>query len=419
MVNENETVAVNTVGAEAVSAKKTARETSRVSPERAREHAPKSAVSPSVSPNVPMQLSPRSPSTVDPHEKLSAHRPSKSHDGSYTKNQPATPDAATLRRMLYFLRLTRESETRIEQVLYRQGKIVGGVYTGRGQEAIGVGSAIQLVQGDKVLPSHRDFSSYVTLGIPLQDIFRNWMARADGPTRGRDKTLYFGDLQRGIIPTISMLGDNCPVACGVAMALKRDGKRNVVLVHFGEGATSRGDVHEAMNWAAVMKLPVIFLCINNSYAFSTPTSKQFAVENLSVRGPAYGMPGHVTDGNDVLVVYRVVGEAIERARSGKGPTFIECKAFRMTGHSGHDAAEYVPKELFEKERKRDPILLLEKYLLKRKLITAAYLKELKERIKKSIDEAVADAESSSMPEGSTAQDGVYCDTACWWKQPME
>jgi TPP-dependent pyruvate/acetoin dehydrogenase alpha subunit len=329
------------------------------------------------------------------------------------------PDAATLRRMLYFLKLTRETESRIERVLYRQGKIVGGVYTSGGQEAIGVGSAVQLLEGDVVLPSHRDFSSYVTRGVALQDILRNWMARGDGPTRGRDKTLYMGDLKRGIIPTISTLGDNCPVACGVAMTLKRRGKRNVVLVHFGEGATSRGDVHEAMNWAAVMKLPVIFLCINNGYAFSTPTEKQFAVENLSVRGPAYGMPGIVIDGNDVLVVYGAVREAIKRARAGSGPTFIECKTFRMTGHSGHDAAEYVSKKFLEEGSKKDPILLLEKYLFERKLITKASLEELQKRVQKDIDEAVTDAESSPMPNGTTALEGVYCDSACWWKQPPE
>jgi TPP-dependent pyruvate/acetoin dehydrogenase alpha subunit len=337
--------------------------------------------------------------------------------GQRTMEKRLAPDADTLRQMLYLLKLTRETESRIERVLYRQGKIVGGVYTSGGQEAIGVGSSIQLVDGDVVLPSHRDFSCYVTRGVPLQDILRNWMARADGPTRGRDKTLYMGDLKRGIIPTISTLGDNCPVACGVAMALKRRGKKNVVVVHFGEGATSRGDVHEAMNWAAVMQLPVIFLCINNGYAFSTPVDKQYAVENLSVRGAAYGMPGLVIDGNDVLVIYATVREAIKHARAGSGPTFIECKTFRMTGHSGHDAAEYVSKKFLEEGSKKDPILRLEKYLFDRKLITAANLEELAKRVQKDIDDAVAEAESSPAPEGATVTEGVYCDNACWWKQP--
>ncbi len=239
------------------------------------------------------------------------------------------PDAATLERMLYYLKLTREAEYRIERVLYRQGKIVGGVYVGRGQEAIGVGSAIQLAEGDVVLPSHRDFSSFAIRGVSLRQIFANWMARANGPTRGRDNTLHIGDLKLGIIPIISPLGDTLPVACGVALTFKQHRRQNVALVHFGEGTTSRGDVHEAMNLAAVMKLPVIFICNNNAYAYSTPTKLQYAIPKLSGRAAAYGMPGVTVDGNDVLAVYATVKEAIERARRGAGPSFIECKTFRL------------------------------------------------------------------------------------------
>ena len=326
------------------------------------------------------------------------------------------PDRSTLERMLYHLKLTRESEYRIERVLYRQGKIVGGVYVGRGQEAIGVGSAIQLIEGDVALPSHRDFSSFVIRGVSLRQIFCNWMARANGPTRGRENTLHIGDLKLGLIPIISPLGDTCPVACGVALTFKQRGQKNVALVHFGEGTTSRGDVHEAMNLAAVMKLPVIFICNNNAYAYSTPTKLQYAVKDLSARGPAYGMPGVTIDGNDVLAVYAAVGKAIALARSGGGPSFIECKTFRMTGHSAHDAAEYVPKELLEKEAKRDPIARLEKLMLARRLVTHARIQEMDQTIQKEIDDAVAYAESSPMPEGATAVEGVYCGPDCWWKK---
>jgi len=169
------------------------------------------------------------------------------------------PDAATLERMLYYLKLTREAESRIEQVLYRQGKIVGGVYIGRGQEAIGVGSALPLIEGDVVLPSHRDFSSFLIRGFSLADVFANWMGRFDSPTRGRDNTLHIGDMKLGVIPIISPLGGTCPVACGVAMVLKWRKQGNVALVHLGEGTTSVGQVHEAMNMAGVMRLPVIFV----------------------------------------------------------------------------------------------------------------------------------------------------------------
>jgi TPP-dependent pyruvate/acetoin dehydrogenase alpha subunit len=316
--------------------------------------------------------------------------------------------------MLYYLKLTREAEYRIEHVLYRQGKIVGGVYVGRGQEAIGVGSAIQLAEGDVVLPSHRDFSSFLIRGITLRQIFGNWMARADGPTRGRENTLHIGDLSKGIIPIISPLGDTLPVACGVALTFKQRQKNNVALVHFGEGTTSRGDVHEAMNLAAVMKLAVVFICNNNAYAYSTPTEKQYAVPDLSVRGPAYGMPGITTDGNDVLAVYATVQQAIERARAGKGPSFIECKTFRMTGHSAHDAAEYVPRELLQKEAGNDAILRLEGFLLTKGFMTRERVRELERAIQKEIDNAVAYAEVSPLPPGADAVKGVYCEADCWW-----
>ena len=327
------------------------------------------------------------------------------------------PEPALMECMLYYLKLTRECEHRIERVLYRQGKIVGGVYVGRGQEAIGVGSAIQLGPGDVVLPSHRDFSCFVIRGFMLREIFCNWLGRGNGPSRGRENTTHIGSLERGVIPIISPLGDTLPVACGVAIAFRRRGTKNVALVHFGEGTTSRGDVHEAMNMAAVMKLSVIFICNNNAYAYSTATNKQYAVKDLADRAPGYGMPGVVVDGNDVLAIHQAVGQAIHRARSGEGPSFIECKTFRMTGHSAHDAAEYVPESLKEEWARKDPILRFEKLLLDRKVITKARIGSMEKKIHQDIDQAVAFAESSPMPEGSSASEGVYCIPNCWWERP--
>jgi pyruvate dehydrogenase E1 component alpha subunit len=333
-----------------------------------------------------------------------------------TPKVPQKPDAETLRRMLYYLKLTREAEWRIERVLYRQGKIVGGVYVGRGQEAIGVGSAIQLQEGDVVLPSHRDFSTYVIRGFPLADIIANWMARADSPTRGRDNTLHIGDMKRGVIPIISPLGATCPVACGVGLVLKQRRKGNIVLVHFGEGTTSVGDVHEAMNLAAVMKLPVIFICNNNQYAYSTPTEKQYAIKSLGARGPACGMPGESIDGTNVLTVYEAVGRAIGRARAGMGPSFLECQTFRMTGHSAHDDAEYVPERVRRAGARKDPIQQFEKLLLARTVLTAQQIRELEQAVSKEIDVAIAEAEARPLPEGATALEGVYCGQQCWWQK---
>jgi TPP-dependent pyruvate/acetoin dehydrogenase alpha subunit len=328
-----------------------------------------------------------------------------------------SPDGPTLKRMLYYLKLTRAAEWRIEHVLYRQGKIVGGVYVGRGQEAVGVATAIQLTEGDVILPSHRDFSSFVIRGFTLKEVFCNWMARADGPTRGRDNTLHLGDMRRRVIPIISQLGDTCPVACGVAMTFKRQKSKNVAVVQFGEGTTSRGDVHEGMNLAAVMKLPVIFICNNNAYAYSTPTEKQYAVKDLSVRGAAYGMPGVTVDGTDVLAVYQAVAKAMARARAGEGPSFVECKTFRMTGHSAHDMAEYVPEKLLKQWEKNDPVPRFEKLLISKKVLTQREVEKMDEAIKKEIDDAVALAEASPMPTGETALAGVYCDANCWWGKP--
>jgi TPP-dependent pyruvate/acetoin dehydrogenase alpha subunit len=324
-------------------------------------------------------------------------------------------DPSLLERMLYYLKLTREAESRIEQVLYRQGKIVGGVYVGRGQEAIGVGSAIQLLEGDVVLPSHRDFSCFLIRGFTLRQILCNWMGRANGPTRGRDHTSLIGDVRRGVIPIISHLGDSCPVACGVAMVLRRRRQGNVCLVHFGEGTSSRGDVHEAMNMAGVMKLPIIFICNNNAYAYSTPASKQYAIKDLAVRGAAYGMPGVVVDGNDVLAVHAVVAKAIASARRGGGPSFIECKTFRMTGHSAHDSADYVPSRLFKQWEKKDPITRLEKVMRVKRLLAAKQIAQMDAEVKRQVDDAVAYAESSPLPEGASAAEGVYCGPDCWWE----
>jgi TPP-dependent pyruvate/acetoin dehydrogenase alpha subunit len=326
------------------------------------------------------------------------------------------PDSATLDRMLYYLKLTREAEWRIEQVLYRQGKIVGGVYVGRGQEAISVGAAIAMRQGDVTLPCHRDFAVFLIRGFSLADMLANWLARGESPTRGRENTLHIGDIGLGIIPIISPLGATVPVACGVGLALKQRGKGNVALVHMGEGTTSLGHVHEAMNFAAVMKLPVIFICNNNQYAYSTPTEKQYAVKSLAVRGPAYGMPGESVDGTDVLAVYDAAERAMARARAGIGPSFLECITMRMAGHSAHDAAEYVPEKLKLAWAKKDPIQRLEKLLLARRILTKQQIADLDKQVSQEIDRAVAEAEARPLPRGEEAVEGVYCEPDCWWKK---
>jgi pyruvate dehydrogenase E1 component alpha subunit len=305
------------------------------------------------------------------------------------------------------MKLTRELEFRIERKLYRQGKIVGGVYVGRGQEAIAVGSCIQLREDDVVCPSHRDMGAFLIRGMSLRTILAQYMARKTGATRGRDGNMHMGDLKRNLIAFVSMLGDNVPVAAGIGLSFKMRGMDRVVLCFFGDGATSRGDWHEGVNLASVFKVPVVFICNNNQYAYSTPLERQMAVENVADRAVAYGIPGEIIDGNDILAVWDATSRAIERARAGEGPALIECKTFRMTGHSAHDDAGYVPAELFEFWEERDPIRKFERFLTQRGVISASGIEELQKRINKEIDEAIQIAEKDPFPEPEDCLEDVY------------
>jgi len=317
------------------------------------------------------------------------------------------PSEKTLLDMFYYMKLTRELEFRIERKLYRQGRIVGGVYVGRGQEAIAVGGCVDLRQDDVVCPSHRDMGAYLIRGMSLRTILAQYMARKTGATQGKDGNMHMGDLSKGLIAFVSMLGDSVPVAMGIGLSFKMRRQDRVVLCFFGDGATSRGDWHEGVNMAAVSKVPVVFICNNNQYAYSTPLERQMAVENVADRAEAYGMPGEIVDGNDILEVWDSVTRAIQRARAGEGPTLIECKTFRMTGHSAHDDAGYVPPELFEFWEERDPIKRFERFLMDRGVIDKPAIEELEGRINREIDEAIQIAEKDPFPEPEDCLKDVY------------
>ncbi|MBV9742594.1 MAG: thiamine pyrophosphate-dependent dehydrogenase E1 component subunit alpha, partial [Acidobacteriia bacterium] len=303
--------------------------------------------------------------------------------------------------------LMREAEDRIERKLYRQGKIVGGVYVGRGQEAIPVGTALHALPDDVLFPSHRDIALFFIRGVPLGRVFAQYMGREGGLTRGRDGNMHMGDLKLNIVSIISAMAASIPVATGAALALRYQQKQGVVFCYFGDGATSRGDWHEGLNFASVQKLPVVFICNNNQYAYSTPLNKQMAIENVADRAAAYAMPGEIVDGNDVLAIYEAAGRAVAYARSGHGPFLLECKTFRMTGHSAHDAADYVPKTLWDKWGKLDPLTRLESHMLEMGWTTAADLEQQRARMRREVDEAVAWAENSPYPDASTLLEGVY------------
>src|SRR5260370_15950644 len=216
------------------------------------------------------------------------------------------------------MRLTRAMEDR-QRTLFLQGKIVGGVYTAQGHEAATVGAASMLKDGDCIVPQHRDLGMHLVRGTSPRAVMCQWLARGTSPSLGRDNALHIGDMQHGVVPSISMLGESLPVACGVALTMKMRKRSTIVLAPCGDGATNTGPFHEALNFASVQKLPIVFIIENNGYAYSTPTQKQFAVQNLADRALAYGMPGETVDGNHVLPVVAAVTRAVQHVRSVKGP----------------------------------------------------------------------------------------------------
>jgi TPP-dependent pyruvate/acetoin dehydrogenase alpha subunit len=315
--------------------------------------------------------------------------------------------SALAHKCLYYMSLMREMEDRIERKLYRQGKILGGVYVGRGQEAIPVGSALVAGPDDVMLPAHRDMAAFIIRGMSPGRILAQYLGRVDGPTHGREGNMHMGDMKLNLVSIISALAATVPVAAGCAMALRYQGKNGVAFSYFGDGATSTGHWHEGVNLACVQKLPVVFICNNNQYAYSTPLNLQMACANVADRGPAYGMPAEIVDGNDVLAVYDATVRAAVHARAGLGPYLLECKTFRMTGHSAHDGAEYVPKEMFDEWNKLDPIKRLESRMLAEGWADAGEFDPLRARVRKEVDDALAWAEKSPYPDPATLTDGVY------------
>lgn len=316
------------------------------------------------------------------------------------------PTREQLIEIFYYLRLTRALEQRVV-TLYRQGKIVGGVYISAGEEAIAVGAASALRPDDVIAPSHRDLGANLIKGITPREYVAQYLARQTGLTRGRDGSVHYGDIKRGVIAFISPMADLLPVATGVALTFKLRREPRVVAAFFGDGASSRGDFHEALNLASVMKLPVIFICHNNQYAYSTPLDRQMAIEHVADRAKAYGMPAVIVDGNDVLAVRNAVTEAAAHAREGGGPTLVEGKTMRIRGHAEHDDASYVPPGLLEEWRRRDPIDRFEAYLRGRKILDELTAREIDARLSEVIEEAVAFAESSPFPDGTDLTQGVF------------
>lgn len=308
---------------------------------------------------------------------------------------------------LYFhMKLIRAFEERVSR-LHRQNKILGGVYSGAGQEAIVTGICALLQPGDFVAPLHRDLGVWLMRGVDPGRLMAQLMGKETGLSRGKDSFLHGGDLGHGIFGSTSMLGSSLPVAVGAALKFQIKKEKQVAVAFFGEGTSSRGDVHEAMNFAGVRKLPVIFCCENNRYAYSTPLEKQMAIEDVATRAEAYGFRGHVVSGNDLLAVVQLSERMINRVREGGGPELIECKTYRYRGHSEHDPALYRNQEELLEWQSRDPIPRYEFYLEKKGLDVKRIREEVDERTRQIVQGAVDFAEQSPLPEPREALEDLY------------
>src|SRR5438445_1521083 len=292
-------------------------------------------------------------------------------------------------------------------ILYRQGKIPGSFYTGRGNEGSSVGVATAMGTDDVGTPLHRDMGVHVVRGVEPWRIFAQYMGRADGPTHGKDGNVHMADSRLGLIAMVSHLPAMLPVAVGCALAFRLREEKRVAVGWCGAGASARGDCHEAMTLAGVRKLPVVFICDNNQWAYSTPSYLEFPTEHVADRAEAYGFEGIVVDGTDVLAVYREARRAIEKARAGGAPTLIERVTLRMEGHAVHDDASYVPKEMFEKWAENDPLERFRTWLRQNADMSDDEEEEISGEVKKILNDALKRAEESPLPETSSLTDGVY------------
>jgi pyruvate dehydrogenase E1 component alpha subunit/2-oxoisovalerate dehydrogenase E1 component alpha subunit len=330
-----------------------------------------------------------------------------------TNGEPLTCTSETtlkpeqLLELYRYLKLTRLVEERIVN-LYRQTKVVGGVFRSLGQEATAVGSAYALQPHDFITPLIRDLGAVLVKGIRPRDIFAQYMAKAWGPSGGRDLNIHFGDMEKGFIGPISHLGDMIPVMTGILLGARMQKKKVVGIAYIGDGGMSTGAFHEGLNFAAVQRLPLIVVAEHNRYAYSTPTSLQTAVKDLAEKAAGYGIPAYIVDGNDVVACYEVTKAAADYARRGGGTVLIEAKTYRRKGHAEHDDQRYIaPGEIEWWEKNNDPIDRFEKYLLDCNVASKEKFDEITADVVREIDEDSAWAESSPMPDPEQAAYNVF------------
>jgi TPP-dependent pyruvate/acetoin dehydrogenase alpha subunit len=320
--------------------------------------------------------------------------------------------------MLYLLKLARYVDERLE-ALYRQGRLPGAIYSGRGQEGTHVGTVFALEPRDSLFPTHRDLTAQLAKGLDLNRVLAQFWGRIDGYLRGRDGNSHIGDWDGNrTYAVMSHLPIAYPVAVGAAWAYHRAGDGRVAMAICGDGATSNGRWHEAINWSAVQRLPVIWVVNNNQFAYSTPNEKEFAVPTVAERAVAYGIPGVRVDGADVLEVFEAARDAVERARGGGGPTLIESVSLRWRGHAGHDPAKYVPRELLEHYMlSKDPVKNFEDRLRDLGVVDDAAIAEVQTRVEQAFEEAHAYALASPFPEAGDVDKGMWVEDGYWTAEP--
>jgi TPP-dependent pyruvate/acetoin dehydrogenase alpha subunit len=323
-----------------------------------------------------------------------------------------------LKEMWHLLKLARYFDERME-ALYRQGRLPGAIYSGRGQEGTHVGVVSALEPGDSLFPTHRDLTAQLAKGLDLKRVMAQFWGRIDGYTRGRDGNSHIGDWAGNRTFTVmSHLPIAYPVAIGAAWAYQRRGDRRVAMAICGDGATSNGRWHEALNWSAVHRLPTVWVVNNNRFAYSTPNEREIPVPTIAERARAYGMPGVRVDGGNVLEVYRAAKEAVDRARDGGGPSLIESVSLRWRGHAGHDPAKYMPPEMLEDSMaNHDPVHNLEQDLLARGVISDADVTQMQTQIEREFDEGYEYALTSPFPEPGDATKGLWVEDGYWTSEP--
>jgi TPP-dependent pyruvate/acetoin dehydrogenase alpha subunit len=303
----------------------------------------------------------------------------------------------------------RHFEERVKY-LFLEGIMPGTIHQYHGQEACAVGVCAALNQDDIITSTHRPHGHALAKGLTVKEMMAELFGKITGCCKGKGGSMHMGDLDKGMIPAVAIVGGNLPLAAGSALAFKMRKEKRVAVSFMGDGATNEGTFHETLNMAAIWKLPVVFVVENNLYGASTPVGMVFATDTIAERGNAYNIPNERLDGNDPLAVYEAAKKAVERARNGEGPTLLELMTYRITGHSRRDPALYQPADERKAAKDNEPIDRFGKFLLDGKLATEDELKQIRDNIEKEVEDAVKAAIAAPEPKPEDALEDMFVES---------